>query len=101
MYVHRMAQSHIADVVLTSNRKRGGNKLLLSLSTVEWGRLQPHLERVELKLGATLYEMGDQINWVVFPEQGLLSLISLMVSGRELETSVVVACPPGVIRAEC
>ena len=57
-----------------------------SLSAVEWGRIQPHLESVELKLGATLYEMGDQIDWVVFPEQGLLSLISLMVSGRELET---------------
>lgn len=84
-----MAGSPIADVVFPLDRQRGGNKLLLSLSAVEWGRIQPHLGSVELKLGATLYEMGDQINWVVFPEQGLLSLISLMVSGRELETSVV------------
>lgn len=66
-----------------------GNKLLQSLTAGDRERLEPHLEPVELELGSTLYEMGDPVKWVVFPELGLLSLISLLASGREIETSVV------------
>jgi CRP-like cAMP-binding protein len=42
-----------------------------------------------LKTGATLYEMEDPVEWVCLPEVGLLSLITVMVSGAALETSIV------------
>src|ERR1700678_3179234 len=65
------------------------NALLRSLSTADLEKLEPHLQLVELKTGATLYEMEDPVEWVYLPEEGLLSLIIVMVSGVAIETSIV------------
>jgi CRP-like cAMP-binding protein len=65
------------------------NALLRSLSRADLEKLEPHLQRFDLKLGATLYEMEDPAEWVYLPEVGLLSLIMVMVSGAALETSIV------------
>jgi CRP-like cAMP-binding protein len=65
------------------------NALLRSLSKTDLSRLRPHLELVDLTVGQVLYEMEDPINWVYLPEVGLLSLITVMVSGAALETSIV------------
>ena len=66
-----------------------GNALLRSLSPEDLASVRPHLEQVELVVGERLYEMGDSVDWVVFPEVGLLSLITSLGSGAEVETSVV------------
>ena len=66
-----------------------GNALLRSLSKKDLEELRPHLELVDLTVGQVLYEMEDPINWVYLPEVGLLSLITVMVSGAALETSIV------------
>ena len=65
------------------------NALLRSLSTADLEKLEPHLQLIELKTGATLYEMEDPVEWVYLPEEGLLSLIIIMVSGVAIETSIV------------
>lgn len=65
------------------------NALLRSLSHKDQDSLFPHLEPVDLCLGAVLYEMEDPIDWVYLPEVGLLSLITVMESGAALETSIV------------
>jgi len=65
------------------------NALLRSLSEADLRTLEPHLKPVELKTGATLYEMEDPVEWVYLPEVGLLSLITVMVSGAAIETSIV------------
>jgi CRP-like cAMP-binding protein len=65
------------------------NALLRSLSSADFKRLEPHLQLVELKTGATLYEMEDPVEWVYLPEVGLLSLITVMASGAAVETSIV------------
>ena len=65
------------------------NALLRSLSEADFDRLAPHLERVDLNLGTTLYEMEDAADWVYLPEVGLLSIITVMESGAALETSIV------------
>jgi CRP-like cAMP-binding protein len=65
------------------------NALLRSLTKKDLDELSPHLELIDLNIGETLYEMEDPINWVYFPEVGLLSLITIMVSGAALETSIV------------
>lgn len=41
------------------------------------------------KAGEVLYEPEDQVEWVYFPEQGLISLLSVMLSGTAVETAVV------------
>ena len=65
------------------------NALLRSLSTADLDGLEPSLNLIDLKTGATLYEMEDPVDWVYLPEVGLLSLITVMVSGTALETSIV------------
>lgn len=66
-----------------------GNALLRFLSPEDLAVVRPHLEEVGLDVGQRLYEMGDRVNWVVFPEAGLLSLVTSMASGAEVETSMV------------
>ena len=68
---------------------RPGNSLLRSLSTADFEHLTPHLERFELTFGSTLYEMEDPVDWVYFPETGLVSIISILVSGAAIETSIL------------
>lgn len=65
------------------------NDLLRSLAPGDLAALGPHLERVPLRLGAVLYEMEAPARWVYFPETGLLSLITVMISGEAIETSIV------------
>ncbi len=52
------------------------NRLLASLPTAEYQRLRPHLEQVSLHLGQELYTMGEPIEYVYFPLNALVSLIS-------------------------
>jgi CRP-like cAMP-binding protein len=65
------------------------NSLLRSLSPADYHALQPHLRRVELKSGSILYEPEDTVDWVYFPEEGLVSLITVMLSGDQVESAVV------------
>ena len=65
------------------------NALLRSLSNADLKTLEPHLQLVDLKTGATLYEMEDPVERVYLPEVGLLSLITVMASGAAIETSIV------------
>ena len=65
------------------------NALLRSLSKADLGKLEPHLDLIDLKTGATLYEMEDPVDWVYLPEVGLLSLITILESGAAIETSIV------------
>lgn len=65
------------------------NVLLRSLSNADLSLLQKDIEPFDLRLGDTLYEMEDAIDWVYLPEVGLLSLITVMESGAALETSIV------------
>ncbi len=65
------------------------NALIRSLSKNDLNPLKPHLELVNLRIAETLYEMEDTVKWVYLPEIGLLSLITVMVSGTALETAIV------------
>jgi CRP-like cAMP-binding protein len=65
------------------------NALLRSLSPEDKDRLRPHLHLIDLSLGDILYDVENPITWVYFPESGLLSHVTLMHSGAEIETSIV------------
>jgi CRP-like cAMP-binding protein len=65
------------------------NALLRSLSEEGLDSLSQRLEPFPLRINKVIYNMEDPIDWVYFPEVGLLSIITVMVSGAEIETSVV------------
>jgi CRP-like cAMP-binding protein len=65
------------------------NALLRSLLPHDLERLEPHLHPFDLQLGEVIYEMEEPVTWVYFPEVGLLSIITVMISGDAIETSIV------------
>ena len=65
------------------------NRLLAALPKKEYRRLLPELERVPLAFGDILYEPGDAITHVYFPDNGIISLLSKVESQKVLEVGIV------------
>lgn len=65
------------------------NYLLAALSADTYGRLQPHLELVNLPLGMVLSESGDIMRYVYFPLDCIISLLYVLKNGASAEISVV------------
>ena len=65
------------------------NHLLAALPATEYERLAPHLERVPLLLGETLYEPGGQLQHVYFPTTAIVSLLYVLESGASAEIAGV------------
>jgi CRP-like cAMP-binding protein len=65
------------------------NKLLAALPLDIYGRLQPNLELVPLKLGASVYEAGGKQAFVYFPTDAIVSLLYVMKDGASAEIAVV------------
>jgi CRP-like cAMP-binding protein len=68
---------------------RTTNQVLAALPFLEWRRLEPHLELVELPTGAMLYESGVVFQHVYFPAGAVVSLVSSMQDGTSVEVAVV------------
>lgn len=68
------------------------NKILASLLPFlneEGERLRSRLEPVDLKHGAVLYEIGEQVRHVYFPNNALISLVTEMIDGKIVEVGLV------------
>lgn len=65
------------------------NHLLATLSTVEYQRLSPHLERIAMPVGNVLYEAGDVLRYVYFPTTCVISIRYIMENGASAEIAVV------------
>ncbi|HEX6732938.1 MAG TPA: Crp/Fnr family transcriptional regulator [Pyrinomonadaceae bacterium] len=77
--------------VLKSNNNGGPrvNRLLATLPKKEYERLLPKLKTVSLVLGEELYEPGDAIKYVYFPNDSIISLISHLSDKAWLEVGMV------------
>jgi CRP-like cAMP-binding protein len=65
-----------------------GNRLLASLSTDDFARLQPHLEPVSLALRQVLIEPNQPIEHAYFPVQGMSSVTNNSAGGK-IEVGVI------------
>ena len=73
----------------TKIREPVANLLLAALPSKEYQRLRPYLEEVALPFGEILYESGEVIRHVYFPNQGIVSLLSMVEERSTLEVGVV------------
>ena len=64
------------------------NHILASLPVEDYERLSPHLEAVELKHSQILYEAGSKMDYVYFPSNSMVSLISQLSDGSSVEIGV-------------
>src|ERR687883_383937 len=66
-----------------------GNRILSALPSHEFARIQPQLGIVHLEKGKIVYLSGDLIQYVYFPVNGLLSLLSATETGATVEVAMV------------
>lgn len=65
------------------------NRILAALPRREYERLLPDLEFISLPLEVSLYKSGDFIEYVYFPNEGIVSLITHMKSGAAIEVGLI------------
>ena len=65
------------------------NHLLAALPEEEYARLLPNLELIPMPLGQVLYESGEQMRYVYFPTDSIVSLLYVMEDGASAEIAVV------------
>lgn len=70
-------------------RTLAANSLLASLPRKESQKLIDDLEQVALTYGDILYQPGDQIQYVYFPNDSLVSLLTLVDQHQALEVGLV------------
>jgi CRP-like cAMP-binding protein len=61
--------------------------LLGALETASRKRIVPHLEPIELKLGAVVCEAGGLLKHAYFPQGCVLSLLTVLENGSAIETA--------------
>ncbi len=65
------------------------NQLLDALLSTDYDRLFPNLELVKLTLGQVLYESGEQLKYVYFPTNSIISMLYVMENGASAEIAIV------------
>jgi CRP-like cAMP-binding protein len=65
------------------------NKLLDALPRKHFELLAKHLISVQLAQGTVLFEAGDEVDEVYFPQTGMISLLAVMRDGKTIETASV------------
>ena len=65
------------------------NRLLESLPTEDFKLISRHLVPVELERGRLLYDPGDRVDTVYFPQDGVISLMTLMENGAAIESATI------------
>ncbi|HLH30465.1 MAG TPA: Crp/Fnr family transcriptional regulator, partial [Terriglobia bacterium] len=65
------------------------NRILKALPLKEYRLMMSQLNVVELAQGAVLYEAGERIKEVYFPEEATISYLSSTAEGETLEVCVI------------
>ena len=65
------------------------NKILAAISKEERGGFISRLEPLKLTSGLVLYEIGDTIRHVYFPNNALISLVKQMTDGKIVEVGLI------------
>jgi CRP-like cAMP-binding protein len=65
------------------------NRLLNGLSAGDLGRLQTSLQKVNLTRGHVLHPPGEPVKHVYFPVSGMVSMLTVMKSGEQIETAII------------
>lgn len=62
-----------------------GNTLLKTMLASDYALLEPHFVRIALPVKLQLHEAGCSIEYVYFPEGGIVSIVSLTLDGKPCE----------------
>jgi CRP-like cAMP-binding protein len=65
------------------------NKLLASLPRSQFNLLVPQLATVTLSQGTVAIDVGEEVDQIYFPHNGMFSLLVVMRDGKAIETATV------------
>ncbi|MEH1903268.1 MAG: Crp/Fnr family transcriptional regulator [Nostoc sp.] len=65
------------------------NKLLAAMPASDYQRLVPHLKLVSLEIPQILYQAGEPITHVYFPDKSMVSIVTTMEDGSTAEVGIV------------
>jgi CRP-like cAMP-binding protein len=65
------------------------NQLISRLNIEDRKKILPDLEELAFQQGTVLHEPGSEIDYVYFPDSGMVSLLTVMANGRGIETATV------------
>jgi CRP-like cAMP-binding protein len=65
------------------------NHILASLPRSDYERLRPHLRMIDMRPGKLLHEIGAVLEYVCFPNDGLVSLVLTSQEGTNVEVGIV------------
>ncbi len=65
------------------------NEILLAMTAREFNLIRAHLQFVDLKQRRVLYEPHKKLQYVYFPNRGLISLVVVLKTGKTVEAGVV------------
>jgi hypothetical protein len=71
----------------TSAGNRVSNKILLWIPEEEYRLICPHLEFLTMPHHLSLYEPNQPLEFVYFPNKGMVSLVIAMEDGRTVDVS--------------
>lgn len=79
----------IDDTVMSEGQRHAAprNRLLGAMERASRERIDPHLEPIELKLGAVICEAGGILKHAYFPQGAVLSLLTILENGSAIETA--------------
>lgn len=72
-----------------SHRKKFSNIILGALSKEEFLRIASDSNRISLAEGESLYQPGDKIDYIYFPETAVASQFCILEDGRTIEIAMV------------
>ena len=62
--------------------------MLARLTSAEYSRLEPSLERIPLIFNSVVYEADAPIDYVYFPESGVLSMLAVIDADQRIEVGL-------------
>ncbi len=65
------------------------NHILAIQSSKDFAAISPHLERVSFENEEIIYQHGDEINYVYFPENSVVSEYQILDDGRTTEVAMI------------
>lgn len=64
------------------------NILLQAMPADDYARLEPYFKRIPLPVRLQLHEAGRAINYVYFPEDGIVSIVAVSLEGKPCEVGI-------------
>lgn len=72
-----------------TSTRNSDNSVLSRLSTAEYKRVEPHLERVPLNFGETIYKSKAKIDHIYFPDNGVISIVGITANEKPIEVGLI------------